>query len=63
MIPISLGNFSRLELILFSGSRDPILSKSAQLLLLKPSRVSKVDVIRMGARERRETTEKGKLQT
>lgn len=37
--------------------------KGAQLWLFKPIRVSKADVIRMGAGEGKETTEKGKLET
>lgn len=38
-----------------------MLSQGTPLLLFKPIRVSKADVIRMGAGEGKETTEKGKL--
>lgn len=50
-------------MIPFSGLRDPILSHVTQLLLFKPIRVSKADVMRMGDGEGKETTEKGKLET
>ena len=45
-----------------SGSRDHFLSQGEQLLLFKCTRVSKAGVIRLGAGEGKETTEKGKLE-
>jgi hypothetical protein len=49
-------------LVLFSDSRDPLLSYGAQLLLFKPNGVSKADVNSMEVGEGKETTKKGKLE-